>query len=359
MQFQQKQLMTSEVLLPLSDNGLPAAAGAAISQPTPKRKWKYQPTKVKFDPKKHLDIGSPSWKKTMKDFGYEKHDGISDFAAAEPFRMFSDEAIRLIRNDILSEPVQENHVICCERNPYMLRGYAHKHTPFIYEACTHPSVLKAISDVVGIDLVHVHDYEVGHTNIQLGHKGREGVRELSDTPTLPLPPSERLEPSQYDNRMVDDWHFDQVPFVAVLMLSDTNGMEGGETAVMARDGTRDVVPGPSFGKVAVLQGSKVKHAALRALNCPERITLVLSLRPRDVFVEDSTNLSNGRDHDDWDSVGKSWLDYRFQILEERCRLERERLRSSDEFDKDEVIKFCKSQINYFEFTARELFPDFE
>lgn len=321
------------------------------------KKWKYAPTSVKFDPAKHLDVGAPPWKKTMRDFGYDGFDGTSDFAAAAPFRLFTDEAVRLIRNDILSEPVQENHVISCDRNPYMLRGFAHKHTPFVYDACTHPSVLRAISDVVGIDLVHVHDYEVGHTNIQLGPKGPEGVRELSDTPTVPLSPSTAIGPSEYDDRLVDDWHFDQVPFVAVLMLSDTTGMKGGETAVRNGDGSQAVIPGPSLGKVAILRGSKVNHAALRAVNCVERITMVLSLRPRDAFAEDTTNLSNGRDHDDMESVGMSWLDYRFSVLEERCRLQRESLKSAGKLNRENIINFCNSQCEYLDFTARELFPD--
>lgn len=323
------------------------------------RKWKYMPTQVKFDPEVHLNIGKPAWKKTMKDFGYEEHSGISNFAAAAPFPLFTDEAVRLLRNDILSEPVQENHVQSSERTPYMLRGYARKHTPFVYDAFNHPDVLKAISDVVGIDLVGVHDHEVGHTNIQLGPRGREGVQELSDTPTPPLTSSKMVEPGEYDHLMVDDWHFDQVPFVAVLMLSDTTGMKGGETAVMTKGGTKDVVPGPSLGKVSVLQGSKIKHAALRAVNCSERITMVLSLRPRDVFAEDTTCLVNSRGHDDMESLGLSWLDYRLKVLEERCRIQREKLASAGKFSKEEVIRYCKDQVKYFQVTAHELYPDME
>lgn len=319
--------------------------------------WKYMPTKKKFDAEKHLNIGAPRWKKYLSDLGYENGEDISNFAAAEPFPMFTKEAVRLMRNDILSEPVQENHVSSTPRSPYMIRGFAHKHSPFIYDALTHPKVLKAISDVVGMGLVPAHDFEVGHVNVQLGPKGRDGVRDLSDIPTLPLPEGQRVAPSEYDSRMVDDWHFDQVPYVAVLMLSDTTGMIGGETAVMTKDGTADVVPGPVLGSVAVLQGSKVRHAALRAANCSERIAMVLSLRPADVFAEDTTSLATSIKHDDVVSLGMSWLDYRLKVLENRCKLKREELLRKGNFTKEDLIDFCNSQMRYFHNTASEIFPN--
>lgn len=322
----------------------------------PIKKWKYKPTEVKFDEKKHLDMSNPAWKKGMRDFGYDSNNGISDFAAAAPFRMFTDEAVRLMRNDILSGPVQENHAVSSPRSPYMLRGYGHRRSPFIYSALTNPNVLRKISDVVGIDLVPAHDFEVGHVNIQLGFKGKEGIRDLSDIPTLPVPQGD-VEASDYDNRPVDDWHFDQVPFVAVLMLSDTTGMQGGETAVMTKDGTVDVVPGPKLGSIAILQGSKIRHAALRVSNCSERIAMVLSLRPRNVFVEDMTCLTNSRGHDDIQNLGISWLDYRLKVMEDRCKITRQRLLETDKFDKKDVVEFCKSQMKHFDITARELFPE--
>jgi hypothetical protein len=72
------------------------------------------------------------------------------------------------------------------------------------------------------------DYEIGHINMSV--PGRK---------------------AQYDSSVVKDdeeaivgWHRDSYPFVCVLMMSDTTGMIGGETAL--RTGTGDIkkVRGP-------------------------------------------------------------------------------------------------------------------
>lgn len=321
--------------------------------------WRYQPTQVKFDPEVHLAIEEPEWKLKLSDFGFDNsRDGISEVGAVAPFRLFTDEAIRLMRNDLLSEPVQTNHAYSSERAPYVVRGYAPTHSRFIHDAWKNPKVLEAISRAANIDLVPVCDYEIGHTNIQLGPKGREGVKELKDTPTLPLTESERTPPSIYDDRPVDDWHYDYVPFVAVLMVSDTTGMNGGETAVMNKDGTRTVVPGPGMGKVVLMQGSRIKHAALRARNCSERIAMVTSLRPRDPFVEDMTHLKNIGLTSDWKVLGQQWLEYRLKNIEERCRIQRERLQAAENYDKDCITEFYDGTREYLERTLSELSPYF-
>ena len=72
--------------------------------------WKYQPTTIKFDADKHLAIERPAWRKTLADFGYDNSEGITEIGATAPFRLFTEDAVHLMRNDLLSKPVQENHV---------------------------------------------------------------------------------------------------------------------------------------------------------------------------------------------------------------------------------------------------------
>lgn len=328
-----------------------------VSYGIPEKKWKYMPTKVEFDPETHLAIEEPEWKLRLSDFGYDNaKDGISEIAAVAPFRLFTDEAVRLMRNDLLSEPVQKNHVYGSERAPYVVRGFAPTQSKFIYDAWKNPKVLEAISKAAGIELVPVCDYEIAHTNIQLGPKGKEGVKDLSDVPTLPLAASERTPPSVYDGRPVDDWHYDYVPFVAVLMVSDTTGMEGGETAVMKKDGSTAVVPGPAMGRVVLLQGSRIKHAALRARNCSERIAMVTSLRPRDPFVHDCTHLGNASAVSDMKVLGYQWLEYRLKILEDRFRMQRKRLQAAGSYEEGDVTRFAVDTEEYLTRTVTELFP---
>lgn len=315
--------------------------------------WKYKPTTVKFDPSVHLNLEQPSWRKQLSDFGYDNNDGVCDLAATAPFQLFSDEAVRLMRNDLLSQVVQENHVYMSDRSPYIVRGFARSKSPFIYDAWHSQEVLDAISKAAGIELVPVMDYEIASTNIQLGPKGPAGVRELDELPSPPKESSDIL-PSIYDSKPVDDWHHDGVPFVAVLMVSDTTGMLGGETAVACKDGTVGVVPGPGKGKVVIMQGSVLKHAALRSLNCNERIAMVTSLRPKDPNLYDMSHLGNVYHTSDQKDLGIQWLTYRLEVLESRLRLQRERLMETQEFSQAGVKQFADTQREYLDKTAHEI-----
>lgn len=319
--------------------------------------WKYQPTSVKFDADKHLSIEQPAWRKTLADFGYDNSEGITKIGATAPFQLFTEEAVYLLRNDLLSEPVQKNHVFSWDRAPYIVRGFAPDVSKFVYDAWTHPRVLEALSNAAGIDLVPCFNYEIASTNIQLGSKGRLGVRDLSAEPSMPLPSSEKVEKSMYDEKPIDDWHFDCTPIVAVLMLSCTDGMIGGETAVQSKDGTRHVVPGPGMGKVVIMQGSKLYHAALRAKNCNERIAMVTGLRPRDPTARDTTSLCNVWWTSDRQIIGRQWLSYRLKNLEDCLRSQRSAIESSETYDREELKRWVQMQGAYLNYTIDQLFLD--
>jgi len=102
---------------------------------------------------------------------------------------------------------------------------------FIYDAWKHPKTLAIVSKIAGVDLVPVVDYEIGHINISTPGKVQEHDKDVMI--------------ADDDQKAVVDWHKDSYPFVCVLMMSNTDGMIGGETAL--RTGTGDVkkVRGPS------------------------------------------------------------------------------------------------------------------
>lgn len=94
-----------------------------------------------------------------------------------------------------------------------------------------------MSKIAGVELVPVMDYEIGHINMSVPRKKKE-----YDVNTMA---------SEDDEEAIVGWHRDSYPFVCVLMMSDTTGMIGGETAL--RTGTGDIkkVRGPQ--KVKCLQ----------------------------------------------------------------------------------------------------------
>lgn len=53
--------------------------------------------------------------------------------------------------------------------------------------------------------------------------------------------------------MVDDWHKDSYPFVAIVMLSHPGAAQGGETAIQRGDGTILPIAFPAAGSCVVLQ----------------------------------------------------------------------------------------------------------
>ena len=116
-----------------------------------------------------------------------------------------------------------------------------------------------MSSIAGVDLVPVLDYEICHTNIQLGEGGMDAVWE---TPVVPPEPSpeERLgfEKRMRREEVADDegdkglekaivsWHRDSHPFVCVVMLSNSEFMTDGETELQKGDGTTIKVRAPQM-----------------------------------------------------------------------------------------------------------------
>jgi hypothetical protein len=106
-----------------------------------------------------------------------------------------------------------------------------RHAKFTAEAWKSKSTLDIISRIAGVDLVPVIDYEIGHINISVPgtiKENKEGVLVAED-----------------DGKAVVDWHRDSYPFVCVLMMSDTAGMVGGETALKMGTGEIMKVRGPT------------------------------------------------------------------------------------------------------------------
>jgi hypothetical protein len=152
------------------------------------------------------------------------------------------------------------------RAPATLRGFTPKDAPFIHAFWRSPEVQKIMEEAVGIELEFALPYEIGHTNIQLGVGGKEGVQNFPLFPE-PVPAGWEEQKTAYHEVNVDDWHTDSFPYVCVLMLSNTDKIVGGETALRMPDGMLRKLRGPTMsGSCLVMQGRHMPHAALRAWN---------------------------------------------------------------------------------------------
>lgn len=197
-----------------------------------------------FDPAIHLAYKRPSAIHTLADLQLEDSP-ISSVGSTEPFPFLSAEGVRAFRREIFSKDVIDNCMWHTRPGSVQIRGMAPRYAPFIHQFWHSPEVLGIISDLAGVDLVPVMDYEISHTNVQLGPGGVDAVKDTPIDP--PEATKEALEEfhqnvngtdrTQEKKPVVVPWHRDSHPFVCVIMLSDTRFMTEGETGIQKGDGT--------------------------------------------------------------------------------------------------------------------------
>ncbi|TVY14833.1 hypothetical protein LARI1_G007603 [Lachnellula arida] len=161
---------------------------------------------------------------------------------------------------------------------------APRYAPLVHAFWTSPQALDIVSNIARVDLVPVMNYEICHTNVQLGPGAQKDIFNRRTTEVEPREISQPIVP----------WHRDSHPFVCVVMLSNAEYMLDGETGPMSGDGTITKVRSPQCGHAVVLQGRSVSHIAIPGENMAERITIVCSIRPRDPRLFDSSTNTNIR-----------------------------------------------------------------
>lgn len=269
-----------------------------------------------FDAQKHLAFKTEPKVTMMTEIGFAEDTGVSPVAVTEPFPLFSPEAIEVMRSEIFKPEVLKDYRYSSNIAQTQLRGYARDHAPFTFAAWNHPDTLAIVSKLAGVDLIPWSDYEVAHIN--LSSKTEEQVKQEREC-------IEQQAACDKDDKPIVGWHTDSYPFVCVLMMSDCDGMIGGETALRTGDGRVLRIRGPTEGCAVILQGRYITHQALRALGAKERITAVTSFRPRSSLVKDDSVLRTVRPVSDLNELYYDFAEYRLQILEERIRRSREEM----------------------------------
>lgn len=208
---------------------------------------------VQFDAAKHLDYSPPSSVLTMQDLKLEPT-ALSPVATTEPFPFLSHEAVLEHRRELFSKDVLDNCLHHTRPGSVQLRGMAPRYAPFIHQFWHSPEVLGIVSKIAGVELVPAMDYEISHTNVQLGPGGIEAVRSTPLEP--PIATQEAIVKFEQDrskklavtdqSKPIIEWHKDSHPWVCVVMLSDARHMSGGETELMKGDGTTLKVKAPQM-----------------------------------------------------------------------------------------------------------------
>lgn len=135
-------MATAEVFLapgtPVMD---PVFTGASMSVPTltatetlkrtyeeyasPEREFDRKSAKnVLFNPKEHLAHEFPKHIHMMEDIDLPAKLGVSPVAISEPFQLFTEEAIDIMRAEVLSKEINDKFAYTSDIAPKQLRGFA-------------------------------------------------------------------------------------------------------------------------------------------------------------------------------------------------------------------------------------------
>jgi hypothetical protein len=81
------------------------------------------PPKVAFDPSRHLSFQAPKKVWSMEELGFAES-GVSPNAVSEPFQLFTEDAIKQMRAEVLSKAVLDNCQYSSNIAQCQLRGMA-------------------------------------------------------------------------------------------------------------------------------------------------------------------------------------------------------------------------------------------
>ncbi|KIW52264.1 hypothetical protein, variant [Exophiala xenobiotica] len=312
-----------------------------------------------FDPRIHLAFAPPSKKFTFEDLSLQPSATSTKIAATLPFPILSSEGVRAYRRSLFSSKVLHN----CAGIPFprtlTLRNAA-EHSSFIKALWNHPETMRVLSEAAGVPLRIVMQTEIGHTNIQTsGSTLEEMVSELSvepQTTKVPLTEEERAYDPLKSSSIIP-WHYDSYPYVCVIMLSDTDGMLGGETYIKTGDGVPMKVEGPSLGYGVILQGGEVEHLAARCMGVKERISTITSFCADVPGAYDSSHITNVRYYSDRPTLYKQWTEFRLEKMKREIDSLLDEIAASPTlYDVRRVQRFAQDQIAYLKRTSHQLVP---
>ncbi|OCK75873.1 hypothetical protein K432DRAFT_272815, partial [Lepidopterella palustris CBS 459.81] len=204
-----------------------------------------------------------------ENLGLPSNTGTSEVVFAGPFPLFSGDATRRLRKELLSEEVQNN----CEVKPRfvgrLFRGMVpSRYAQYANNLWWHRDTLSRISMFAEIDLEPVMDMEISNVNM--------------------------FEPGEGEHGVVVKWHKDSYPYVCVVMLSTTMGIKGGETVLRGPYGECRELEPIQMGCAYILQGQHIDHMVKSFTGSNKRITAITYLRPCSPFLIDETYLGMSR-----------------------------------------------------------------
>ena len=203
-----------------------------------------------------LSARNPDWRTTANDSGDFPE---WDFAMCRPFQVLDEDDLAYFRKIIEAKKDQA----FVSKRSITLRG-----EPELCRLTGTPALESVVSKIAGVKLkAHPIVIERAHVNFQ-NVSGKQDA-------------------FASDRKGVDDWHYDYMPFVFIIMIHKSADAEGGR--LHTDYDTVSLRPGEGV----LLQGSHVKHFAEKATS-GNRITMVVSFMMDTLELKDTTRILAGQ-----------------------------------------------------------------
>jgi len=237
----------------------------------------------RFDPSIHLELSKPDYVVTFPNIEKRKKappvtsNKPSQFAWSGPFQLLSAEGLSVVRSIVSRE--KHRAVASARGSKQALRGLYYS-SPFLRDLQNCPQLLSMFEDFVGEPLLPHFCF--------------------SNSPQVNFSTPGSLTP-------VDHWHNDSIAYAGVVVISDMDGMEGGDLELFR--GSKELgkkllkeeklekamvekVSYENPGKMILTHGSEVLHHVTPVTSDHTRVTLIFGLSPANAFQPPLTILSS-------------------------------------------------------------------
>lgn len=322
---------------------------------------------LKFDPTKHI-IFKPEDFKTTKQFTLDELNitkthvpRMSDFGAAFPFPLLSQEAVDMILWESLQESVIEdfarlpNLATKATRLDFHVSGHSSKLAPFCKSIVESSDIEQIVSTFFGEPLEHIYNSECAHLNVSLATNDSEEKKKFPST-------KEEIDAvlTKQNSGNKDDipsslgLHYDSTTATLVIMLDLPVEAVGGETTVITGNEKTLRVPEPRVGYATLIQGRVLRHLASKPVTNHNRIAFVNSYACKGSDKLDNTALTSTKPSvmpvARFDLFYRDWVEYKLSRLESHIKYVREGVVADYEadkgFDQPKFVEACIKMEKY-------------
>ncbi|TID29823.1 hypothetical protein CANINC_001572 [Pichia inconspicua] len=316
---------------------------------------------LKFDPAKHI-VFKPEYYKTTKTFTLDDLNihkthvpRVTDFGAAYPFPLISEEAVDMILYEALQDDVIDdfarlpNLATGATRLDFHIGGHGSTKAPFTDALSTSKEIAEVVSTFFGTSMQHIFNSECSHLNVSLATSDPVEMQAYPQTDKevqAKLSAQDAGDGDEIPSTL--GLHYDSTTVALVIMLDLPEEAVGGQTTIITGDEKVVRVPEPKKGYATMIQGRILKHLASKPVTNHNRITFVNGFAVTGPELLDNTALTSTKPsvlpRARFDLFYRDWVEYKFKHLEDHLSYVRkqvvDRYENGEGFDQPAFVEKC-------------------